>query len=81
MYAGIPCYNLKKLYEEIRHDMPEPRTLTGAWQEMLATWERQKIDPGYQFDTPLPASATHISTVAPDALESSIGDLAPPGLR
>ena len=24
MYAGVPCYNLKKLYHEVEHDMPEP---------------------------------------------------------
>ena len=81
MYAGVPCYNLKRLYLEVAHDMPVPRTLWGAWKEMLATWRRQQTDPGYQFDTPLPLTATSVRRDTPDKLESSIGDLAPAGLR
>ncbi|MCA0455019.1 MAG: fatty acid desaturase [Chloroflexi bacterium] len=87
MYAGVPCYNLKKLYHEIAADMPQPRTLLGAWQEMRETWNRQKVDPHYVFDTPLPATAkpayrggTQSTETAADELESSIGDLAPKGL-
>ena len=45
----------RRLHKEVAHDMPEPRTLIGAWKEMRETWRRQKIDPDYQFDTPLPA--------------------------
>jgi fatty acid desaturase len=82
MYAGIPCYNLKALYHEIAWDMPEPRTLIGAWREMRETWRRQQTDPGYYFDTPLPPTAKRVRTDTPDvALESSIGELAPEGLR
>ena len=81
MYAGVPCYNLKKLYHEIAEDMPEPRTLVGAWREMRETWQQQKIDPDYQFDTPLPATAKHLPTNLDDELVRSIGDLAPAGLR
>ena len=82
MYAGVPCYNLKKLHLEIQQDMPEPRTLVGAWKEMLAIWEKQKSDPNYQFDTVLPATAK-ISRRRESALdqENSIGDLAPKGLN
>jgi len=81
MYAGVPCYNLKKLHLEVADDMPAPRTLRGAWQEMLLTWRRQQSDPGYEFDTPLPPTAKSVRSDAPDKLESSIGDLAPEGLR
>ena len=81
MYAGVPCYNLKKLSKVIAQDMPKPRTLRSAWREMGETWRRQEADPAYQFDTPLPATATPVRTDAPDELESSIGDLAPDGLR
>lgn len=80
MYAGIPCYNLKKLHQEIAHDMPEPRSLSGAWREMLDIWKRQQEDPDYQFDTPLPATAKTSRRRPGDALESSIGDLAPKSL-
>ena len=61
--------------------MPEPRTLIGAWKEMRDVWKRQKADPDYQFDTPLPATAKSAREDAPDQLESSIGELAPAGLQ
>ncbi len=81
MYAGVPCYNLKKLHQEIANDMPAPRTLWGAWQEMLETWRRQQIEPDYHFDTPLPPTVKQVRNATPDALESSIGELAPEGLK
>jgi len=81
MYAGVPCYNLKKLYHEIADDMPEPRSLVGAWREMREVWRRQQTDPDYQFDTPLPATAGIAPADKPDELERSIGELAPEGLR
>ena len=82
MFAGVPCYNLEKLHKAVAHDMPQPRTLIGAWKEMRETWRRQKIDPDYQFDTPLPATARQARDEAPDdRLEGSIGELAPAGLQ
>ncbi len=80
MYAGVPCYNLQALHQEVREDMPEPRSLVGAWREMLTTWQRQKSDPDYQYDTPLPATAKTERRRRGDAAERSIGDLAPKGL-
>ena len=81
MYAGVPCYNLKKLSQAIAHDMPEPRTLIGAWREMLEIRRQQIRTPNYQFDTPLPVSANEILMDNTDELASSIGELAPEGLR
>lgn len=80
MYAGIPCYNLRALATEISDDMPEPRSLRGAWREMLDTWERQKSEPDYAFDTPLPATARTERRRKAEVEEASIGDLAPEGL-
>jgi fatty acid desaturase len=86
MYAGVPCYNLKALYQTIAHDMPQPRTLVGAWREMRMIWQRQKTEPGYAFDTPLPPTAQPTPVPGGEApgpateLEASIGDLAPKGL-
>ncbi|MXY79288.1 MAG: fatty acid desaturase [Chloroflexi bacterium] len=57
MFAGVPCYNLKQLGREVATDYPAPRSLLGAWREMRAAWKRQQTHPGYQFDTPLPATA------------------------
>ncbi|MCY3833032.1 MAG: fatty acid desaturase [Chloroflexi bacterium] len=88
MYAGVPCYNLGKLYEEIKDDMPAPRSLVGAWREMRMIWDRQKSEPDYQYDTPLPASANPepppdeaLPKRAASELERSIGELAPAGLH
>ena len=88
MFAGVPCYNLKKLAAVIADDMPVSRTLFGAWREMLAIEKRRKEDPSYQFDTPLPSSAHPAVTSEGQVrlpadkrvkLEASIGDLAPEG--
>jgi fatty acid desaturase len=83
MFAGVPCYNLKALSREIADDLPEPRSLVSAWREMRTAWKRQQSEPGYQFDTPLPATATPgmtseaaVTRIA-DGIEASIGTLDP----
>ncbi|MFK7860139.1 MAG: fatty acid desaturase [Granulosicoccus sp.] len=82
MYAGVPCYNLKKLHQIVRTDMPDPRSLRGAWKEIIETREIQKKDPAYYFDTPLPISSSSVSSATrADEFDTSIGELAPPGLR
>ena len=84
MYANVPCYNLKALAAEIADDMPEPRTLAGAWREMREIWRQQQIDPAYQFDTPVPEPVTQSGKTeagnSDHELASSIGELAPKGL-
>ncbi len=88
MFAAVPCYNLAKIHELVKNDMPVPRSLVGAWREMRDTWRRQKEDLDYVFTTPLPESAhpavVEVSTLPeeePDSVAASIGDLAPEGLR
>ena len=89
MYVGIPCYNLKALHREIAWDMPEPRTLVGAWKEMREVWQKQKEDPDYALDTPLPSSATpeYRGDTAPTSTGEehdeamSLGDIVPEGLN
>ena len=86
MFAGVPCYNLAKMNAAVKDDMPKPRTLISAWREMRETRRRQEDDPDYQFDTPVPTTAqpamadTTAETDA-NALEASIGDLAPTALQ
>ena len=79
MYAGVPCYNLKALAKEIEPDMPQPRSLLAAWKEMRETWHKQKSDPDYTFDTPVPSVVENAVTSMDDDLVRSIGDLAPKG--
>lgn len=57
MYAGVPCYNLKRLSQVIADDMPEKKSLIGCWREMRATLKRQQTEPEYQFTMPLPNTA------------------------
>jgi len=54
MYASVPCYNLKRLRQEIDRDMPASRNMFGAWQEIIAILKRQKTDPLYQHEYELP---------------------------
>ena len=61
--------------------MPEPRTLIGAWHEMNDIWKKQKEDPSYMFDTPLPASAGRMPDGDARELAGSSGELAPHGLQ
>ena len=79
MYAAVPCYNLRKLHRAVARDMPETRTLIGAWKEMRETWKRQQSDPGYEYDTPVPSPAVNEGEGA-DPLARSIGGLAPRAL-
>ena len=79
MYAGVPCYNLKKLHKLVADDMPKPRSLAGAWREIIAVRRRQQSEPDYEFDTPVPTPAVTQSGEAND-LAASIGDLAPEAL-
>ena len=78
MYAGVPCYNLRNLADEIKKDMPEPKSLFEAWKEMLDTWQTQKSNPTYVFDTPVPKNSKNTNKLPSEA--KSIGDLAPKGL-
>ena len=86
MYPGVPCYKLKQLRQVIAEDMPEQKTLIGAWREMRATMKRQQTEPDYQFTMPLPSTA-HPEVITQsalpkmqnkqDELAASVGALAP----
>jgi len=80
MYASVPCYNLRKLNKLVADDMPEPRTLKGAWKEMRQIWRKQEQDQNYQFDTKVPDLQKKRNS-SEDLLASSIGELAPHSLK
>lgn len=79
MFAAVPCYNLKRLHRAVAGDMPQPRSLVGAWREMRETWRKQQGDPGYAYDTPVPPPSR--GEKEQDPLAASIGELAPKVLR
>lgn len=79
LFAAVPCYHLRKLSKTITSDLPNPRTVFGAWRDMRQIWKRQQVDPTYQFDTPLPDKKK--LSDKQDALDSSLGDLTPDSLK
>jgi fatty acid desaturase len=57
MYAAVPCYNLGRLHELIKADLPEcPHGLFATWKQIAEILRRQKIDPTYQYSPALPSS-------------------------
>ena len=80
MFAGVPCYNLKKLNNAVAHDMPKLRTFFGAWKKMLEIKQQQQLDTNYESDTPVPSASKCINGKNA-ALTESIGDLAPASLK
>ena len=55
MAAAVPCYNLKKLHEQIKPDLPpSPVGLVATWKIIIDLMKKQKADPSYQFVAQLP---------------------------
>jgi fatty acid desaturase len=55
MYAAVPCYNLAKLHEQIKADLPPISSgLVETWKEIIAILAKQKLDPSYQYVAQLP---------------------------
>lgn len=79
MYASVPCYNLQRLHEAIRHDVPTPPNgLLAAWKEIIAIVAKQKAEPTWEVDVALPSStcAAGVSVV-----DSACASSASPQLR
>ena len=56
MYAAVPCYNLSRLHELIKYDLPPcPHGLIATWQEIAAIQKIQEADPAYQHQAKLPS--------------------------
>ena len=55
MFPTVPCYNLGKLHEAIKHDLPPtPDGLRACWKEMLEINKKLRADPNYKHDVVLP---------------------------
>jgi fatty acid desaturase len=55
MYTAVPCYNLAKLHEAVKHDLPPtPHGLLEVWTQIGRIMQRQRVDPSYQYAQPLP---------------------------
>ncbi len=63
MYAAVPCYNLGKLHQVIRHDLPScPVGLVGVWREILSILKKQQVDPLYQHKLTLPGKSHNLTS-------------------
>ncbi len=55
MYAAVPCYNLGKLHQLIKDDLPPcPDGIIETWTEIIGILRKQQVDPSYSFEPPLP---------------------------
>ena len=54
MFPMVPSYNLPKLYEEIKDQLPKPQNLIEAYKEILPAIMKQKEDSGYFFKKEVP---------------------------
>lgn len=60
MFAGVPCYNLRRLHRAIRHELP-PSThgLIATWRQIHEILVRQAAEPDYQFWPEVPGLSAH----------------------
>ncbi|MDA0578533.1 MAG: fatty acid desaturase [Verrucomicrobia bacterium] len=57
MFPLVPFFNLPKLREAVKHDMPPaPHGLHATWKEILAIHRRTQQDPDYCYAPPLPGT-------------------------
>jgi fatty acid desaturase len=58
MFPAVPFYNLPRLHEAIKHDLP-PTThgLWNTWKAILPILKKQREDPSYVFIPELPGNA------------------------
>ena len=65
MYAAVPCYNLGRVHEAIKHDLPPcPSGLIATWRQISAIQKMQKQDPSYQYRATLPDRGTSVPAAA-----------------
>ncbi len=55
MYAAVPCYNLKRLHDQIKYDLPpNPVGLVTMWKKIIEIQKNQAKDPSYHYVPELP---------------------------
>ena len=56
MFPMVPSYNLPKLYEVIKDQLPKPKTLFAAHKEIFVAVLKRRKDPSYYIHVELPNS-------------------------
>ena len=60
MFPMVPSYNLKKLHEAVKDQMPKPKTsLWDAYKEILPAVLKQAKDPTYVLKVELPKESNN----------------------
>jgi len=55
MFPAVPFYNLPRLHEVVKHDMPPaPHGLLATWKQIMPIVRRQRVEPDYVFVPELP---------------------------
>jgi fatty acid desaturase len=55
MYSAVPCYNLSKLHDVIRHDLPPaPVGIIETWKAISRALEDEAKDPAWRATIELP---------------------------
>lgn len=54
MFAAVPCYNLRKCHEAIKHELPPINSLFDAWYEIISIQKKKEEDDTYEFIQKLP---------------------------
>lgn len=58
MYAAVPCYNLRKLHQLIKDDLPYcPHGIWATWKHLVPILKAQNRDKDYRFVPELPSPA------------------------
>ena len=56
MFPMIPSYNLPKLHDIIKHQLPKPQTLFQAYKEIIPAVIKKSKDPSYYITVNLPTN-------------------------
>tara|TARA_B100000676_G_C18074965_1_gene846975 strand:+ start:1227 stop:2231 length:1005 start_codon:yes stop_codon:yes gene_type:complete len=56
MFPMIPSYNLPKLYEVIKDQLPKPKTILSAHKDIIKGIIKKKTDPNYYIKVELPTN-------------------------
>ena len=54
MFPMVPSYNLPKLYEEIKDQLPKPQSLIEAYKEIIPAVIKKSKDPSYYIPVKIP---------------------------
>ena len=54
IFSMVPSYNLPKLYEEIKDQLPTPQGLIEAYKEIIPAVIKKSKDPSYYIPVKIP---------------------------